>query len=132
MIIGPTSAASDSFGVNPAGMKNIVTMPQAMKAAMFGRIMLDRNEPNFCTATRAPPGRFVSGDVVVMRMPLSWSRRGCPRRGDLGRDGLGRLLGVGRSLSGQGRPGERLRVVGRVPREGGADICECRWRHRQA
>ena len=78
MIIGPTSSASDSFGVNPAGMKNIVTMPQAMNAAMFGRIMLDRNVPNLWTATRAPPGRFVSGDVVVIVVPLLWSRRGMP------------------------------------------------------
>jgi hypothetical protein len=46
-------------------------MPQAMKAAMFGRIMLDRNVPNFWTATRAPPGRFVAGDVVVILVPLS-------------------------------------------------------------
>src|SRR5215207_5578901 len=126
MIIGPTSSASVSLGVKPAGMKNIVTMPQAMKAAMFGRIMLDRNVPNLWTATRAPPGRFVSADVVVMVMPLWWSRRGRPRRGDLGCGGLCRLLCFGRSLSGQGCPGERFRVVRAVPREGGADICECR------
>ena len=48
-----------------------------MNAAMFGMIMPDRNVPNLWTATRAPPGRFVSGDVVVIVVPLSWSRRGC-------------------------------------------------------
>ena len=36
-------------------MKNAVMKPQAMNAAMFGMIMPDRNVPNFCTATRAPP-----------------------------------------------------------------------------
>jgi hypothetical protein len=29
--------------------------PQAMNAAMFGMTMPDKNVPNFCTATRAPP-----------------------------------------------------------------------------
>ncbi len=47
-------------------MNRAVMNPQAMNAAMFGMIMPLRNVPNLWTATRAPPGRFVSGDVVVM------------------------------------------------------------------
>ena len=46
MIIGPTSPARASFGVQPVGMKNAVMNPHAMNAAMFGMIMPDRNVPN--------------------------------------------------------------------------------------
>jgi hypothetical protein len=36
--------------------------PQAMKAPMFGKTMLDRNVPNLCTWIRAP----VRGAVVAV------------------------------------------------------------------
>src|SRR5215217_7899193 len=87
-----------STGVKPFSMKNAVMKPQAMKAAMFGMIIPERNVPNFWIATRAPPGRLVCGDVVVIMLPLSWSRRGGARRRDVGCGGHGRLLGFGRSL----------------------------------
>jgi|GEM_PF-4832215 len=69
--IGPTSVARSAFGVHPVGMKNAVMMPHAMKAAMLGRIMFDRNDPNLCTPTRVrvtPEG--VLADVVVMVVTL--------------------------------------------------------------
>ncbi len=54
-----------ALGVKPAGMKNIVRMPHAIRAGMFGMIMPDRKVPNFCTATRAPP---LAGAEVVELM----------------------------------------------------------------
>jgi len=44
---GPTIVDKSLFGVNPAEMKNIVKMPHAISAGMFGMIMPDRNVPNF-------------------------------------------------------------------------------------
>src|SRR6478735_2725077 len=42
-------------------MNSAVMKPHAMKAAMFGRTMLDKKVPNLCTCTRAP----VRGAAVV-------------------------------------------------------------------
>ena len=70
-MIGNTIVARSAFGVQPTGMKNAVMMPQAMSAGMFGMIIPEMKVPNFWIAMRAPPGRFVSGDVVVMSLPLS-------------------------------------------------------------
>jgi hypothetical protein len=39
--------------------------PHAMNAGMFGIIIPDKNVPNFCTATRAPP------DLLVLLAPTS-------------------------------------------------------------
>ena len=44
-MIGPTIVDRASFGVKPSGMKNIVMMPHAMSAGMFGMIMPERNVP---------------------------------------------------------------------------------------
>ncbi len=38
-----------AFGVQPTGMKNAVTRPHAMIAAMLGMIMFDKKVPNFWT-----------------------------------------------------------------------------------
>ena len=68
---------SRAIGVQPVSMKNAVMRPQAMKAAMFGMIMPDRNVPNFWTATRVPPlvrracrhGRTLPDDVGTTTSP---------------------------------------------------------------
>ena len=62
--VGVLTEAADRGRPGPAGlMKNAVIRPQAMKAPMLGIIMPDRNVPNFCTATLAPPGLAVA--VVI-------------------------------------------------------------------
>src|SRR5262245_50212517 len=67
-MVGPTIVAIFSFGVHPSGMKNAVTRPQAMIAAMFGMIIMDRKVPNFCTWTRMlvpePPERCEPSEVL--------------------------------------------------------------------
>ena len=67
VIIGPTrptlgspaafvpNPPSPSTGIQPVSMKNAVMNPHAINAAMFGMIIPDKNVPNRCTATRAPP-----------------------------------------------------------------------------
>ena len=45
VIIGPTSFAIVSFGVQPVGMKNAVMRPQAMNAPMFGITIAARLPP---------------------------------------------------------------------------------------
>ncbi len=60
MIIGPTSSASFSFGVQPVGMKRAVIRPHAMNALILGMIMPARYPPNFWTRARAlVPSRFL-------------------------------------------------------------------------
>src|SRR5688500_14811516 len=73
-IIGPTRPVFGSpasltpnpptppTGNGPFSMKSAVMKPQAMKAAMFGMIIPERNVPNFWTATLAPDPR--AGAVV--------------------------------------------------------------------
>ena len=61
--MGPTISAILSLGAQPTSMNNAVIRPQAMIAPMLGMIMLDRNVPNCCTRTRAPPR---GADVVVV------------------------------------------------------------------
>ena len=66
--MGPTIVAIFSFGIHPSGMKNAVIRPQAMIAAMFGMIMMDRKVPNFCTWTRAPTrgGALVAVEAICL------------------------------------------------------------------
>src|SRR5438132_13498745 len=47
-IIGPTSLARFSLGVQPVGMKKAVIRPQAMKAAMFGMTIPAMKPPHRC------------------------------------------------------------------------------------
>ncbi len=61
---------------NPAGMNSIVMKPQAMKAAMFGMIMPERNVPSRCTPTRTPFCFGAAVDVVVMMSSLSGVKGG--------------------------------------------------------
>src|SRR5690606_39287859 len=82
-----------------------VMMPQAMKAAMFGMIMPDRNVPNLCTRTRAPPAARAGADVVVMM--FSFSRVG----GEEVIGGSRQCRGILRRRILRGRAGAR-RVVG--------------------
>ena len=51
-------------------MNKAVIRPQAMKAPMFGRTMLDRKVPNFCTWTRAPLRGAVAVAVEAICVPL--------------------------------------------------------------
>jgi len=53
VIAGPTIVAIFSLGHQPTGMKNAVSSPHAMMAAMLGMIMFDRKVPNFWTRTRS-------------------------------------------------------------------------------
>src|SRR5262245_34724812 len=71
-MVGPTIVAIFSFGVHPSGMKNAVIRPQAMIAAMFGMIIMDRKVPNFCTWTRklVPEPPDVVGVVAIEAMCL--------------------------------------------------------------
>ncbi len=71
MIVGPTIVAIFSFGVHPSGMKNAVTRPQAMIAAMLGMIMFDKKVPNFCTWTRTDVRDACVSGAVDMPTPLS-------------------------------------------------------------
>src|SRR3954467_4975556 len=64
-MVGPTIEAIFAFGVHPSGMKNAVIRPQAMIAAMFGMIIMDRNVPNFWTRTRAPERDAPEAAAVV-------------------------------------------------------------------
>ncbi len=70
-IIGPTSLSRSPFGAHPVGMKKAVMRPQAMKAAMFGRIIPLTKVPNFWIPTLAPPPVLVA-DVVVIISPILW------------------------------------------------------------
>jgi hypothetical protein len=45
-------------------MKNIVKIPHAISAGMFGMIIPDKKVPNFCTATRAEPFCAVTSVVI--------------------------------------------------------------------
>ena len=47
-------------------MKSIVTKPHAMKAAMLGMIIPDRNVPTFCTATLVPAFPPAGAAVVAL------------------------------------------------------------------
>src|SRR5690606_34976286 len=118
-----------SLPTQPLSMKRAVMMPQAMKAAMFGMIMPDRNVPNLCTRTRAPPC-VVAGDVVVMMSSLScfgWvvegSVLGCRLRGRTGASGVVRL---------QRGSGDASGIVEAVLRDGAAHVGEGGRSHRQA
>jgi hypothetical protein len=63
--------------IQPAWMNSAVMKPHAMNAAMFGRIMLDKNVPNLCTCTRAPV-RGVAVAVDAIEVPLfSQERDAC-------------------------------------------------------
>src|SRR3972149_5729808 len=48
MIIGPTSLANVSFGIQPVGINNAVIKPQARIAPMLGMTMPARKPPNCC------------------------------------------------------------------------------------
>src|SRR3954453_18545116 len=73
-MVGPTIVAIFSFGVHPSGMKNAVIRPQAMIAAMFGMIIMDRKVPNFCTRTRKlvldPPEVLAVVAIEAIFLPL--------------------------------------------------------------
>src|SRR6478672_1217670 len=59
VIIGPTSLARVSFGVQPVGITNAVISPQAMNAPMLGITIAARLPPNRWTrsCTVPPPLR---------------------------------------------------------------------------
>src|SRR5262245_13906281 len=67
---GPTTVAIFSLGVQPTGMKNAVSRPHAMIAAMLGMIMFDRKVPNFWMWTRTEV-RCCRGAVAVTMLVLS-------------------------------------------------------------
>ena len=82
VIIGPTSPVFGSpaafvpnppipsTGVNPFSIKNAVINPHAINAAMFGIIIPDKNVPNFCTATRAPPDLLTPASAFTAMLCL--------------------------------------------------------------
>ncbi len=76
---GSTIVAIFSFGVQPTGMKNAVTRPHAMIAAMLGMIMFDKKVPNFWTWTRTEV-RVGGGAVAVTMLVLSESAVAAPVR----------------------------------------------------
>jgi hypothetical protein len=78
---GPTIVAIFAFGVQPTGMKNAVTRPHAMMAAMLGMIMFDKKVPNFWTWTRTEV-RFSGGAVAVTMLVLSESAARSRAAGD--------------------------------------------------
>jgi hypothetical protein len=63
--------------IHPTSMNMAVIRPQAMKAPMFGSTMLDKNVPNLCTCTRAPPRDGAVAVDAIGSSSLSHGRDAC-------------------------------------------------------
>jgi hypothetical protein len=61
---GATIVDKSAFGVNPAEIKNIVKMPHAINAGIFGIIIPERKVPNFWIAILAEL-RCAATSVVI-------------------------------------------------------------------
>src|SRR5438132_12239513 len=80
-IIGPTSLARSSLGVQPVGMKKAVSKPQAMNAPIFGMTIPAMKPPYRCI--RSCIRDTSSGGIVLLSFKAYVITRACSFRSSL-------------------------------------------------